>query len=284
MFTRSATLKRLATAAVVTAALAAIPASANAAAVTDQSNPNPGGTGQLVFHETNPIAQTFTAGRTGFLTQVDVAVGSAAPQPATLELRDQAPVNIPGDITYASAAASLGASRTVFAFQPPTWVNAGQKYSFVVTPSAQATFWATNTDFYKAGNMATKAATGGGWAQMITTDLQFSTTVDEQTDTVPPVTKFDATSLGGYTIKLRPLQTDDKSGGDTPSVRCWVDPNEAPASYDDLGYNPCESNLVSGRGWHNVYLASKDRAGNKETPRLYRVLVLEDGFAQPYPS
>ena len=54
-------------------------------------------------------------------------------------------------------------------------------------------------------------------------------------------------------------------------TRCVLDPASPPVSFDDLPASPCayvgSGASVSGDGQHTLYAASKDEAGNKETPQ-----------------
>ena len=56
-----------------------------------------------------------------------------------------------------------------------------------------------------------------------------------------------------------------------PRPAAVLDPASPPVSFDDLPASPCayvgSGASVSGDGQHTLYAASKDEAGNKETPQ-----------------
>jgi probable HAF family extracellular repeat protein len=67
------------------------------------------------------------------------------------------------------------------------------------------------------------------------------------------------------------ISASDDSGSGVSETRCILDPASPPESFDDLPSSPCEylgsGASVSSEGQHTLYAASKDEAGNKETPQ-----------------
>jgi Tol biopolymer transport system component len=67
------------------------------------------------------------------------------------------------------------------------------------------------------------------------------------------------------------ISASDDSGSGVAETRCVLDPASPPVSFDDLPSSPCaylgSGASVSGDGQHTLYAASKDEAGNKETPQ-----------------
>jgi hypothetical protein len=77
---------------------------------------------------------------------------------------------------------------------------------------------------------------------------------------------------GWYTSAVRlTVSATDGSGSGVAETRCVLDPPSAPTSFDDLPSSACpylgSGADVSSDGQHTLYAASKDNAGNKETPQ-----------------
>ena len=119
----------------VAAAAALIPAAGASAGTLDQQQTlsNFGG---LQVDSTNSKAQTFTAGLTGQLDQVDLALsGMSVTTPLTVQIRDGS-ATAPGDTVLASASVPTSAVTSSESFVPitfasPASVTAGTQYSIV---------------------------------------------------------------------------------------------------------------------------------------------------------
>ena len=132
----------------VAAAAALIPAAGASAGTLDQQQTlsNFGG---LQVDSTHSKAQTFTAGLTGQLDQVDLALsGMSVTTPLTVQIRDGS-ATAPGDTVLASASVPTSAvtsseSLVPITFASPASVTAGTQYSIVAlndSPAISGWFW-----------------------------------------------------------------------------------------------------------------------------------------------
>jgi hypothetical protein len=132
----------------VAAAAALIPAAGASAGTLDQQQTisNFGG---LQVDSTHSKAQTFTAGLTGQLDQVDLALsGMSVTTPLTVQIRDGS-ATAPGDTVLASASVPTSAVLSVESFVPitlasPASVTEGTQYSIVAlneSPAVSGWFW-----------------------------------------------------------------------------------------------------------------------------------------------
>jgi hypothetical protein len=95
----------------------------------------------------------------------------------------------------------------------------------------------------------------------------------------PPVTTITLSPAGAngedgwYTraVHATVAASDAAGGSSVNETRCTIDPPSAPATFDDLPASACPylgaGADVTSDGQHTLYAASKDAAGNKETPR-----------------
>ena len=165
----------------------ALPGAA-AAGTLDQQQPNGGGV-SLQLTSTQSLAQTFTAGLTGGLDQVDLKLSKTGTptQPLTVEIRNAA-AGSPGGTLLASgsipASAAPATSEFVsLGFATPPAVTAGTQYAIVAyTASANPNRWnwavdATNP--YAGGTAHFQAASPPGptWIDQPGEDLSFKTYV-----------------------------------------------------------------------------------------------------------
>jgi hypothetical protein len=136
--------------AVVAGAASLIAAASASAGTLDQQQTVSNFSGLQVANN-NSKAQTFTAGLTGQLDQVDLALsgGMDATTPLTIEIRDGS-ATAPGDTILASASVPTSAvasseSWVSTSFTSPASVTAGTQYSIVVlnggASSAAGWFW-----------------------------------------------------------------------------------------------------------------------------------------------
>ncbi len=146
----------------VAAAAALIPAAGASAGTLDQQQTisNFGG---LQVDSGNSKAQTFTAGITGQLDQVDLALsGMGVTTPLTVQIRDGS-ATAPGDTVLASASVPTTAVTSSESFVPitftsPASVTAGTQYSIVaLNGSVPISGW-----FWYSGQAAPDSAYVGG--------------------------------------------------------------------------------------------------------------------------
>jgi hypothetical protein len=179
--------------AVLTAAVCvALPASASAGTLDQQQTDVSGGMAVIVVDPssiTQSLAQTFTAGSSGALDQVDLHLGrfdASTPGPLTVEIRDVvSTTGAPGTSVLASATlpgasvpVGVGGLVAVHFASPPT-VTAGTKYAIVAySGDSNAYVWGRGTgDRYAGGgNFASAASPPSTWF-VAPSDLAFKTYV-----------------------------------------------------------------------------------------------------------
>ena len=143
----------------VAAAAALIPAAGASAGTLDQQQ-TLNTFGGLQVDSTTSKAQTFTAGLTGQLDQVDLALsGMSVTTPLTVQIRDGS-ATAPGDTVLASASVPTSAVTSSESFVPitiasPASVTAGTQYSIVALNDSSGWFW-------YAGKTNTASAYEGG--------------------------------------------------------------------------------------------------------------------------
>ena len=181
----------------VAAAAALIPAAGASAGTLDQQQTlsNFGG---LQVDSTDSKAQTFTAGLTGQLDQVDLALsGMSVTTPLTVQIRDGS-ATAPGGTVLASASVPTSAVTSSESFVPitiasPASVTAGTQYSIVALNDSSGWFWyagKTNTASAYEGGRLYSSPNGppgtGPWFEGNTmADFEFKTYV---TPSPPPGT------------------------------------------------------------------------------------------------
>ena len=160
------------------AAAVLIPAAGASAGTLDQQQTlsNFGG---LQVDSTTSKAQTFTAGLTGQLDQVDLALsGMSVTTPLTVQIRDGS-ATTPGDTVLASASVPTSAvtsseSFVPIAFASPASVTAGTQYSIVAlnqSPAISGWFWysgkpVTNPpSAYEGGRLYTSPTGTAPWSE-----------------------------------------------------------------------------------------------------------------------
>ena len=129
------------------AAVAALMAAASASAGTLDQQQTISNFGGLQVSSHNSKAQTFTAGLTGQLDQVDLALsGAGSPTtPLTVQIRDGS-ATAPGDTVLATASVPTSAVASTESFVPiaftsPASVAAGTQYSIVAFNGSTGWFW-----------------------------------------------------------------------------------------------------------------------------------------------
>ena len=194
--TRTFLITAVATAAVL------IPAAGASAGTLDQQQTlsNFGG---LQVDSSHSKAQTFTAGLTGQLDQVDLALsGMSVTTPLTVQIRDGS-ATAPGDTVLASASVPTSAVTSSESFVPitiasPASVTAGTQYSIVAlndSPAISGWFWyAGKTDTasaYEGGRLYSSPngppGTGPWFEGNTMADFEFKTYVTPPPPPPPPV-------------------------------------------------------------------------------------------------
>ena len=180
----------------LTAAACLLGADAALGGTLDQQQTNIGGTG-YAMQAMQSIAQTFTAGASGGIDQVDLALyrSSTAPTvPLNIQIRDVVG-GTPGGAVLASqtlgaAALTTSPAFTSISFPQPAPVTAGTQYAIVtftasVIPAFYAWAGSTTPDPYPAGSSfyTTNSPPSGAWTAITTPteDFGFKTYV------APPV-------------------------------------------------------------------------------------------------
>jgi hypothetical protein len=192
--------------AVAAAAAAMMPAAGASAGTLDQQQ-TLSTFGGLQVDSTHSQAQTFTAGLTGQLDQVDLALSDmGATTPLTVQIRDGS-ATAPGNLVLASASVpitAVGSSESFvqILFASPASVTASTQYSIVAFNDSSGWFWyagKTDTESAYEGGRLYGSPNGppatGPWTEGNTmADFEFKTYV------APPSNDF---SLGKATKNKR---------------------------------------------------------------------------------
>ena len=179
--------------------LLAIPAQALATAdAVDQAFPT--NVLPTSLNSTKLMAQTFTAGTTGQIDRVSLALEShsqlitgwvqirtvapdGSPTGGTLQ-----PDSTPIQFTYAFG----GSTYHDYTISPAFPITAGTQYAIVWTAKVGTGFWwGSNFDAYIGGGQQWGACTGCGWTPFATRDLAFKTWVATTPTNQPPVVGAD---------------------------------------------------------------------------------------------
>jgi hypothetical protein len=163
--------------------LALLPGSAMAVAVVDQSN-NPSGTPAPTIGTPGDIAQTFTAGKTGLLTEVDLYMNGTGTYPVRIETTTGAGLPAADDLGSGSGTPVNAAGWVPFILGSPVAVIAGHVYAIVFNTGNTAAAWGSG-DTYAGGQAL---IVNGTWMPMqawlpssALYDFAFKTFVDPQT-------------------------------------------------------------------------------------------------------
>src|SRR5574341_432521 len=153
------------------------------------------------------------------------------------------------------------------------YYNAGSILSISATPNAGYVFssWSASTSsitFASASSASTTATING--TGTITANFTLS-------DSTPPTTSIilDPSTPDGNNdwyvtdVHVTVSAVDNAGGTGVAETRCVLDPASAPATFDDIpsgcAYTGAGADVTTD-GEHTIYAASKDGAGNKETP------------------
>jgi hypothetical protein len=172
------------------AAVAALVPAAGASAGTLDQQQTISNFGGLQVDSTHSKAQTFTAGLTGQLDQVDLALSlTSVSTPLTVQIRDGS-ATAPGSTVLASASVPTSAALSVESFVPVTFtspasVTAGTQYSIVAMNDSVGWFWysgqgATPDSAYLGGRLygSTDGPPAmGTWTGGSPADFEFKTYV-----------------------------------------------------------------------------------------------------------
>ena len=227
--------------------------------------------------------QTFTAGKNGWLSKLDLWLTPLSHGPTTnvetISIKATRDGLATGDVlasVQVTAPTYVSTASAPISFAHPAWVNAGQQYAIVISEANISDQWL----------MSVKA--GGGYAGGALyrssnvpsegDDLFFRTWVDEQpADARAPMSDINAAPplSGDAKWFLQPptlIPTAyDFGGSGVAALRCWVDPSQAPRSYFEDGWVACPEML--GYGAHRVWVSAIDLAGNTEAPHMVPINI-----------
>lgn len=192
----------------------------------DQSQTDTSGGGAFVFN--TRLAQTFTAGITGDLDQVDLFLQRGSAADLTVRIEGVTSAGAPDDsVVLASASVPAASVPTDFGAWVavsigPTAVTAGTQYAIVASlPAAASGFYRwerSSADVYTGGS-AFFCCFGGAWSAAIVTDLAFKTYV-VPADTTPPTIACSAspTTLWPPNHRLRAVDVTITASDDSGST------------------------------------------------------------------
>jgi hypothetical protein len=173
---------------------------ATAAPVVDQQVIPPGNLSAAINDCCAFVAQTFTAGRSGALTGVNVSIGASAPFQLRVGIRTTDPSGAPTSVVLAATTLDRPDSTLdeLITFTAPPQVTAGVRYAIVVDypdagPQEGNGVWAgSSTDPYPLGQALFSDDGGTSWFRSgdYESDLFFRTYVDAtRTPTSPAACK-----------------------------------------------------------------------------------------------
>ena len=222
--------------------LGLLPGTAMAVATVDQSNEVKGGSTGGVL-----IGQTFTVGRAGLLTAVDLRSDGA---PANVEVYLETQVRLTGmptDVKLATVAGSLPTTEqwVHFQFATPVAVLVGSRLAIVIKLDFPGgVILSGNT--YPGGTEVGHDATGW-WANPM--DLDFRTYVDSATPTaaptLPPTKAPTAAPTAAPTL---PAPSSSPSEPATPTSSTSTGPSASPVSSPDASAGPLTDPQSGGSG------------------------------------
>lgn len=178
---------------VATALVLGVAGSASAGTLDQQQTDFSVGTGTVDSGETP--AQTFTAGLSGGIDQVDLHLESHGPTtPLTVEIRNTSAGDPGGTVLAGQSvpASSVPAapSWVTFNFATPAPVTAGTQYAIVASSSpvsmSQHYDWGYGGDSYAGGRFTYASPPSGPWTAGSTADLAFKTYVAPPATPKPP--------------------------------------------------------------------------------------------------
>jgi hypothetical protein len=201
---------------------------------------------------------------TGQTQSSDFPTNGGAPQPAYAGGGD-------------AFATKLNATATAFAYSTYLGGDAVDAGSRIAVDSSGNAYVTGNSGATTTTKFPTTAgafqATNVGSADAFVTKIATTTT-----DAVPPTTTIALSpsapnGLNGWYVSpvhVTISATDNTGGLGVAETRCVLDPATTPATFADLPATPCPSlgpgADVTANGQHTVYAASRDTAGNMESP------------------
>jgi hypothetical protein len=229
--------------------LGLLPGTAAAAATVDQSNE------VKTFAGSGALGQTFTVGRAGLLTAVDLRLGGV---PANVEVYLETQVRatgMPSDVKLATVAGSIPSTEqwVNFQFATPVAVLVGSRLAIVVNIDYPGTA-VYSDDTYAGGTGVVHYATG--WASQ-PLDLDFRTYVDSaaptaaptlpptKAPTLPPTKAPTAAPTAAPTL---PAPESSASGLATPTPGTSTGPSASPVSSPDASAGPLTDPQSGGSG------------------------------------
>jgi hypothetical protein len=230
------------------------------AGTLDQQQTDASGAGGLFTQSGSRIAETFTAGISGVLDEVDLYLykSSGATAPLSVEIH-----NVSGDTPGATVLASTTPPAvppypggfTPVNFAAPASVVAGTRYAIVASsaaPSPTLYLWmlSASVNPYPAGAAFSSPSPSGPWSTPVATDLAFKTYVTTP-DKTPPETVIGFVKIKDTTAKFEFTSSEPGS-----SFQCKLDKHK---------FKPCASpkkyKHLSG-GKHKLKVQAVDAAGN----------------------
>jgi Ca2+-binding RTX toxin-like protein len=208
--------------------LGSLPAAAQAAPVLDQSQEDISGAAFAIGQLNGPqsLAQTFTAGLSGTLDEVDLYLQPAGGTDAiTVEIRTVS-ANVPTNVVLATAtipAARVTGGFVTVAFAAPAAVHAGTAYAIVAyTPAPSLYGWrGTLTNSYAGGSLVVSGATPPTTWSVTNFDTAFRTRVNPL-----PLAVADAYGVvGGATLSVSApgVLANDTADPDTDPLTAQLD-------------------------------------------------------------
>jgi hypothetical protein len=219
----------------------------------DQEN-IPGGTDKSAPAEVL-LCQTFTAGKSGTLVEVDLDIAGHGEPLATVEIRATDPATgLPTGGPLATSSASLPIDFTWLhlVFTPPLGVTSGTKYAIILI-SNDETRVAASDDVYAGGEALFNT---GSWSDLSSiytgmADLGFETFVDA----VTPELQWDQTSvIAGVTTPLTLTETVKFVNGNqaarydsrlTSTLPAWFNPTGITCSDSAAEIAPADCTIAS---------------------------------------
>jgi hypothetical protein len=245
--------------AIVVCAVSAFAPGTALAGTLDQQSTDTSGSGFAMF-SAQSLAQTFTAGRSGGLDQVDLSllITGSPSAPLNVEIRN-AYGGTPGTTVLASHSLPASGLPTTFTFVPisfavPAAVVAGIQYAIVAYTS-------TPTGSYRWANSATNSYAGGGalfspnsppsfWGESAEGDQAFKTYLTPP-DTTPPETVIGSKKIKGNTATFTFSSSDPGS-----TFQCKLDKHSFRSCNSPKKYK----HLSDGK--HTFRVRATDASGN----------------------
>lgn len=200
------------------------------------------------------LAQTFTAGKTGTLVEVDLDIAGKGEPSATVEIRaTDRTTGLPTGGPLATSSASLPIDFTWlhFVFTPPLGVTSGTKYAIILI-SNDETMVATSGNVYAGGEALFNTGVWSDLSLIYTgvADLGFETFVD----TATPELRWDQTSVqAGVSTPLTLTETVRFVNGDqashyntqlTSPLPAWFKPTGVTCSDTAAEFAPADCTLA----------------------------------------